>query len=123
MLIKKKGDITANISDPSKLTDQFLKLWKKIEDRIKLFFFDVMELTYDYNLPFALDVLLHEHMIDIETNLNLINISILKRELKKGFDISWKKLQESLDYLVEFESELEDQIKLYYDNEEEPFSS
>ena len=82
-----------------------------------------MELTYDYNLPFALDVLLHEHMIDIETNLNLINISILKRELKKGFDISWKKLQESLDYLVEFESELEDQIKLYYDNEEEPFSS
>jgi hypothetical protein len=82
-----------------------------------------MELTYDYNLPFALDVLLHEHMIDIETNLNLINISILKRELKKGFDISWEKLQESLDYLVEFESELEDQIKLYYDNEEEPFSS
>ncbi len=123
LLIKKKSDITANISTPSKLTDQFLKLWKKIKDRIKLFFLDVIGLNYDYNLPFALDVLLHEHMIDIETNLNLLNISILRKELKKGLDISWKKLQESIDYLVEFESELEDKIKWYYDNEEEPFSS
>lgn len=120
LLNKNKSDIIVNISNPSKLIDQFLKLWKKIEDRIKLFFFDAIEITYDYNLPFALDVLLHEHMIDIKTNLNLLNIRILKRELKKGFDISSKKLQESFDYLVEFESELEDQIKWYYDNEEAP---
>lgn len=122
LLNKNKSDIIVNISNPSKLIDQFLKLWKKIEDRIKLFFFDVIEITYDYNLPFALDVLLHENMIDIETNLNLLNIRILKRELKKGFDISWRKLQESIEYLDEFESELEDQIKIYYDNEEYPSS-
>ncbi len=33
-----------------------------------------MEITYDYNLPFALDVLLNEYVIDNMTNLNLLNI-------------------------------------------------
>jgi len=96
---------------------------KRLRIELNFFLFYVMEITYDYNLPFALDVLLNEYVIDIMTNLNLLNIRILKRELKKGFDISYQKLQESIDYLVEFESELEDQIRLYYDNEKAPFPS
>lgn len=67
-----------------------------------------MEINYDYNLFFALNVLLH--------------IKILKREFKKGFDISYKKLQENTDYLIKFESELEEQIKRYFNNEKDLFS-
>jgi len=76
--------------------------------RIELdFFFYVIEINYDYNLFFALNVLLH--------------IKILKREFKKGFDISYKKLQENIDYLIKFESELEEQIKWYFNNEKDLF--
>lgn len=118
LLVRNKDKNKISEKRQSILKNKFLEIWRKIEDRIKLFFLDIMDINYDYDLLFALDVLLHEHMIDIETDINLIILRILKKEIKKGFEISWERLQKKIDFLIDFESKLDEKIDWYYENEE-----
>ena len=94
LIAEKKEIIKIKREEWERIGKDFSEIWERIEEQIKIFFFDISNTNFDYSLLRAIEVLDYEHILGVKSCMTLLEIEATGEEIRRNFDISWDKVNE-----------------------------